>query len=220
MLTLHDSLHSGNGYKVRLLLRMTGVPFRRVEYDLDAGETRTPAFLALNPNGRVPTVEFEDGRTLWESGAILVRFAEGTPFLPADPDARADVLQWLFFEQYSHEPYVAVVRNWVQHGLPPGDHKPAELAERREKGRAALQVLEDRLAGRDWLAGDGPTIADIALYAYTHVAPEGDIPLEPYPAVRAWCARFAALPGYVPITHDGGWDSPPAAGAPAEAVGA
>jgi len=220
MLTLHDSLVSGNGYKVRLLLRWTGVAFRRVEYDLDAGETRTPAFLALNPNGRVPTLEFEDGRTLWESGAILVRFAEGTPWLPADLDERAEVLQWMFFEQYSHEPYVAVPRFWLLHGMPPGAHKAAELAERQDKGRAALAVLEDRLAARDWLVGRAPTIADIALYAYTHVADEGGIALDPYPAVRAWCARIAALPGYVPITHDGGWGSPPAGLVPAEAAGA
>jgi len=200
MLRLYDYLPSGNGYKVRLLLRLLGRPFDLVEKDIVKGETRTPEYLAKNPNGRIPLLELEDGTFLQESNAILFYLAEGTPFLPGDRLGRARVLQWMFFEQYSHEPNIAVVRFWMQHAdMTP--EREAMLPARREGGYAALGVMEDQLQGRNWLVGEGVTIADIALYAYTHVAHEGGFDLGDYPAVRAWLARVAAQPGYVPITR-------------------
>jgi glutathione S-transferase len=192
---LYDFLPSGNGYKVRLLLSQLGRRFTLVEKDIFRGETRTPDFLALNPNGRIPVLELDDGRTLAESDAILFYLAEGTPFLPEDRFARAEVLQWMFFEQYSHEPYIAVARR-IRHME--GREPAADLLER---GRQALGVMERRLEGRRFFVDDRYTIADVALYAYTHVADEGGFDLGAYPAVRAWLARVAAQPGHVPITR-------------------
>jgi glutathione S-transferase len=200
MLTLYDYLPSGNGYKVRLLLAQLRIPFTLVEKDILRGETRTPEFLAINPNGRIPVLELEDGRRVPESDAILFYLAEGTPFLPADRFARARVLSWMFFEQYSHEPYVAVARFWV-HSLGKGEEWADQLAEKRERGYQALEVMERHLAGRRFFVAERYTIADIALYAYTHVAHEGGFDLAPYPAVRGWLARVAAEPGHVPITQ-------------------
>ena len=200
MLTLYDYLPSGNGYKVRLLLSQLGVPFKLVEKDIQKGETRTPEFLALNPNGRIPLLRLEDGRHLSESDAILFYFAEGTPLLPDDRFMKADVLRWMFFEQYSHEPYVAVARAWVHvFGITP--ERAARLQEKMDGGYAALGVMEGHLATRSWFVGERYTIADIALYAYTHVAHEGNFDLSRFPNVQRWLERVAAQPRYVPITR-------------------
>ena len=196
MLTLYDYLDSGNGYKIRLLLAQLKRPYRYVELDIMRGETRTPQFLAINPNGRIPVLQLDDGRHLAESDAILWYLADGTPMLPADAFACAQVLQWMFFEQYSHEPYVATPRFIMRH-LPADDPRRAELPQRQARGREALSVMEGHLATHPWFVAGRYTIADIALYAYTHVAEDGGIPLEPYPAVRAWLARVRAQPGYV-----------------------
>jgi glutathione S-transferase len=197
VLRLYDNLESGNGYKVRLVLRQLGIPFQRIELDILKGETRTPEFLARNPNGRIPTLELEDGTYLAESNAIQWYLAEGTPLLPDDRLARAQALQWMFFEQYSHEPYIAVLRFWHHAGLM--QERAAEVPERRRRGEAALAVMEGELRQRDFFAGGRYTIADIALYAYTHVAPEGGFDLGPFPAVRAWLARVRSQPGHIAI---------------------
>lgn len=195
---LHDYADSGNGYKVRLLLAQLGLPFEVNWVDIMAGETRTPQFLALNPNGRIPLLVLDDGTALAESNAILCYLAEGTRFWPTARIARARTLQWLFFEQYSHEPYVATPRFILRH-LPADSPRRAELPVRLEQGRAALQVLETQLTQTPFLVGDVYGIADIALYAYTHVADQAGLDLAPYPGVRAWLARVAAQPGYVPM---------------------
>ena len=205
MLTLYDNLSSGNGYKVRLLLAQLGIPFRRVEIDIMKGESRTPEFLAKFPNGRIPAVEFDDGRRLFESSAIIWYFAEGTPLMPSDPFERARMLQWLFFEQYSHEPYIAVARFLA---MCPDfrDERRTGLARIMKLGYDALAVMEGHLRGdvskpREWFAGGRYTIADIALYAYTHVAHEGGFDLAGFPAVRAWLDRVRAQPRHIPITQ-------------------
>ena len=198
MLKLYDYLESGNGYKVRLLLHQLEIPFERVELDILRGETRTPEFLRLNPNGRIPLLQLEDGTCLAESNAIQWYLAEGTPLLPADRLGRAQALQWMFFEQYSHEPYIAVLRFWTHAGWLA--EKAAQVPERRERGLAALGVMERELASRDWLAGGRYSIADIALYAYTHVAEEGGFELAAFPAVQRWLERVRAQPRHVPIT--------------------
>ncbi len=199
MLKLYDYLPSGNGYKVRLLLTQLARPFELVELDIEKGETRTPDFLRKNPNGRIPCLELEDGTHLWESNAIQFYLAEGTPFLPSDRLERAQVLQWMFFEQYSHEPYIAVVRFWHHAGSV--EKNRAQLAERVERGYQALGVMEKHLSGHRWFVGDRYSIADIALYAYTHVAHEGGFDLGGYPAVRAWLERVRAQPRHIPITQ-------------------
>jgi glutathione S-transferase len=196
---LYDYLDSGNGYKVRLLLALLGERYDWTPLDIDRGETRTPQFLAINPNGRIPTLVLDDGTALPESDAILWYLAEGTRFLPDTRLGRAQVLQWMFFEQYSHEPYVATPRYIVRH-LPADHPRRAELPERLEKGRAALGVMETHLASRAWFVGERYTIADIALYAYTHVAGDAGLDLEPLPSVRRWLDRVAAQPCDVPIT--------------------
>ncbi len=196
MYTLYDFLDSGNGYKIRLLLAQLQQPYRYVELDITRGETRTPQFLAKNPNGRIPTLEFEDGQCLAESDAILCYLAEGTAFLPTERLARAQVLQWMFFEQYSHEPNVATPR-FIMHHLPADHPRRAELPQRQERGRAALAVMEGQLSTRSYFVGERYSIADIALYAYTHVAEEAGLELAPFPAIRAWLARVAAQPRHV-----------------------
>ena len=198
MLRLYDYLESGNGYKVRLLLHQLAIPFERVELDILKGETRTPEFLAKNPNGRIPTLELDDGTCLPESNAILWYLAEGTPFLPEDRLQRAQVLSWMCFEQYSHEPNIATLRFWTHAGLL--EQRAALVPGKREAGVAALGVMEGHLAKRAFFAAERYTIADIALYAYTHVAEEGGFPLAPYPAIRAWLARVAAQPRHIAIT--------------------
>ena len=200
---LYDNLDSGNGYKVRLLLAQLSLDYRRTELDIDRGETRTPAFLKRNPNGRIPTLELDDGTHLAESNAILWYLAEETTFVPDNRLERAQVLQWMFFEQYSHEPYVATPRYIVKH-LPPGHPRRAELPERLAKGRAALAVMEAHLVSRRFFVAECYTIADIALFAYTHVASEGGHDLEPYPSVCAWLGRVAAEPRHVGIYESQG----------------
>jgi glutathione S-transferase len=199
VLRLYDCLESGNGYKCRLLMHQLAVPYERVELDITKGATRTPEFLALNRNGRIPTLILEDGSALPESNAILFYLAEGTPLLPPDRVNRAQVLRWMFFEQYSHEPYIAVVRFWVHTGE--ADAKPDEVAARRKRGYDALDVMEDHLQKREFFVTDAYTIADIALYAYTHVAHEGGFDLAGYPAVRAWLERVRSQPRHIPITE-------------------
>ena len=197
-MVLYDYLDSGNGYKVRLLLAHLRIPYELHLLDIMAGATRTPQFLAINPNGRIPVLVLDDGTPLAESNAILCYLAEGTPFWPAQRVDRARVLQWLFFEQYSHEPYVATPRFIVRH-LPTDSPRRAELPARLAQGRAAFAVLETQLAQTSFLVGDRCTIADIALYAYSHVAAEGGHDLQPLPRVRQWLARVAAQPGHVPM---------------------
>ena len=198
MLRLYDSLSSGNGYKVRLLLHQLGQPFERIEIDLYNGESRTPEFLKINPNGRIPVLAFEDGRVLAESNAILFYLACDTTFLPDERWQRAEVLQWMFFEQYTHEPNIAVARSWLMH--PETGQSGKALRAKQEAGYKALDVMEGHLGARHFFAAKRYTVADIALYAYTHVAHEGGFDLERFPAIRAWLARVLAQPGYVPIT--------------------
>jgi glutathione S-transferase len=198
MYRLHDALVSGNGYKCRMMLHHLGIPFERIEVDILAGESRTEPFSRLNPEGRIPVLELEDGSTLPESNAILCSLAEGTPWLPTDRLERAQVLRWLFWEQYSHEPNLATVRHWMFHPSPDEDRSRL-LPRKRELGARALAIMDRHLARRAWFVGDGPTVADLALYAYTHVAPEGGFDLASHSQVRAWLARVAALPGHVPI---------------------
>jgi len=191
---------SGNCYKVRLLLEQLALPYEWIEVDMMGGETRTPDFLAKNPNGRVPTLEFEPGRYLPESDAILFYLAEGTPFWPVPRLERARVLQWMFFEQYSHEPYIAVAR-FIEKFLPSGHERRAELPGLRERGHQALAVMERHLESRSFFVGEAYSIADIALYAYTHAAPDGGVSLEPYPAVRRWLQRVEATPDFVRMSE-------------------
>jgi glutathione S-transferase len=198
VLRLYDHLASGNAYKVRLLLHQLGIPFERIEMDIVRGATRTPEFLARNPNGRIPTLELEGGTYLAESNAILFYLAESTPFLPATRLERALVLQWMCFEQYSHEPNIATVRFWLHTGL--DDERRAMLPMKRRLGHDALAVMDGHLRARSFFVGERYTITDIALFAYTHVAGEGGFDLAPYAAVRAWLDRVRAQPGHVPIT--------------------
>ena len=198
MLRLYDSPVSGNCYKVRLLLTRLGLPFERVELSVVDRSNREEAIgREANPALRVPTLRLEDGRHLAESNAIIWYFGEGTELVPDDRYERAQVLQWMFFEQYDHEPNLAVARFWlhVRGGAPEGE----SLEAKQEGSRRALTAMESRLDGREFLVGGGFTIADIALYAYTHVAPEGGVSLEPFPAVRAWLGRVAAQPGHITI---------------------
>ena len=201
MIRLYDYLPSGNGYKVRLLLTQLAVPFERVELDIIKGETRTPEFLRKFPNGRIPAVEIEDGKLLFESNAIITYLAEGTPFMPADRFQRAQVLQWLFFEQYSHEPYIASVRYLVIHPDVQDPRRSIIDTLMRPRGYDALGVMEGHLKSREWFVGDRYSIADIALYAYTHVADEGGFDLSNYPAIRAWLERVKSQPRHIPITR-------------------
>jgi glutathione S-transferase len=199
MIKLYGTLESGNCYKVRLALHQLDIPFAWIEVDILNAESRTPEFLAKNPNGRVPVLELDDGTCLAESDAILWYLAEGTPLLPADRLHRAQVLQWMFFEQYSHEPFIATSRFYLHFLRDPEGHAEA-LAQKREPGYAALRVMEKHLAESRWMAGEAYSIADIALYAYTHVAREGGFELADFPAIRAWLDRVAGLPGYSLIT--------------------
>jgi glutathione S-transferase len=193
---LYDNASSGNAYKVRLLLALLGLQATRIEIDVDTGETRTPEFLARNPNGRVPVLQLDDGRCLAESNAILCYLGTDSRFLPAQAWSRAKVLEWMFFEQYSHEPYIAVSRYILTH-LPADSPRRGELPGLRPRGEAALAVMEQHLAREPYLVGASLSVADIALFAYTHVAEEGGFTLTPYPAVRAWVERCQAEPGHI-----------------------
>ena len=193
---LYDNAISGNCYKVRLLFALLGIEYKRREVDVIDRSNRAQLLGDLNPGLRVPTVVLDDGRPLAESDAILVYFAEGTEYLPEDRYERAQVLQWMFFEQYSHEPNIAVRRFWAHAGIEPdGD----EAAAKWRAGDRALEAMERHLSGREFFVTDAPTVADIALYAYTHVAEEGGFDLSSSPSIVAWLGRVAALPGYVPI---------------------
>jgi glutathione S-transferase len=197
-LLLYDSPVSGNCYKVRLLLAHLGIPYERRELSVVDRSNRSEVLGDLNPAQRVPTLVLDDGRALGESGAILWYFAEGTEFVPEDRYERAQMLQWMFFEQYDHEPALAVVRFWVAYSGRP-EAFADRLEERMAAGYRALDAMERHLDGRIFFVGDRLSLADIALYAYTHVAPEGGFELDSYPAIGAWLDRVAAKPGHVPI---------------------
>jgi glutathione S-transferase len=197
MITVHGYAPSGNCHKVRLLLAQTGRDYRWNDVDSPNGATRTPAFLAMNPNGRVPVLELDDGRVLVESNAMLCWLAEGTQYLPADAWQRAQALSWMFFEQYSHEPFVAVarfIRGWTRLDSP---RRAAELSRCLERGQQALAVMEQHLQAHAWFTGERYGIADIALFPYTDVAPHGGFDLSQYPAVLGWLARVRATPGFL-----------------------
>jgi glutathione S-transferase len=194
---LYESPLSGNCWKVRQLFAHLGIEYERRELSVIDRSDRREMLGGLNPGLRVPTLVLDDGRSLAESNAITFYFAEGTPYLPEDRFARAQVLQWQFFEQYSHEPYIAVARFWAIADITPPE---AEREAKMRGGTAALRAMEGHLARREFLVGERYTIADIALYAYTHVAPAGGFELEPYPAIRAWLERVAAQPGHIPLS--------------------
>jgi len=195
---LYDSPVSGNCYKVRLLLAHLGIPYERRTMDVVDRSNRPEVLGGLNPSLRVPTLVLDDGRAIGESGAILWYFGEGTRFVPDDPYPRAQVLQWMFFEQYDLEPNIAVARFWLAYSGRPEQARD-RLDEWHRGGNRVLAALESHLDGREWLVGDAMTLADIAVYGYTHAAEEGGFELEPYPAVRAWIDRVAAQPGHVQI---------------------
>jgi len=201
--TVYGMSVSGNCYKVRLLLEQLRVPYRWIEVDIIGGFTRTAEYLAKNPNGRVPLLEIEPGQYLAESDAILYYLAEDSPFWPHQRRQRAEVLQWMFFEQYSHEPYIAVAR-FICTMLPPGHARRSELPRLLERGAQALAVMEEHLRTRQFFVADSYSIADIALYAYTHAAEDGGFRLGEYPAIRKWIgrveaqARFVRMPSAVP----------------------
>jgi len=198
MITVYGMKVSGNCYKLQLLLEQLGQPYRWVEVNSAKGETRTPEFLALNPNGKVPVIEFDDGRRLAESNAILCYLAEGTPYLPGDAWQRAQALSWMFFEQYSHEPYIAVAR-FVRGWTPLGSPRRAELPRLHERGAQALDVMERHLGTAHWFSGASYGVADIALFAYTHCAGDGGFDLSRWPAVRCWIERVRNTTGFVPM---------------------
>ncbi len=196
-----DSI-SGNCYKLQLACAELDIDYDWVETGVLDGSTRTPEFLAMNPNGKVPVMRLPDGRCLSESNAILAWLADGSELAGSDRFERANVLRWMNFEQYSHEPYIATSRFIVKYLGRPAE-RAAELDGKRAGGYKALDVMEQQLAGSKWLANDTFSIADIALYAYTHVAHEGDFSLDDYPAVRAWIDRIEARERFVPMRSDG-----------------
>ena len=192
---------SGNCYKVKLMLHLLDRPYEWVPVDLTSGETRSEAFRAINPNGKIPVLQLEDGTNLWESNAILNYLADGSAFLPSDPRLRTQVLQWQFFEQYSHEPYLSRARYIkVFEGNP--DACREEYEAKCYDGYHALDVMEQQLKRTPFLVGDACSIADVALYPFTSLAEESGFDLSNYPAIRAWLQRVAALPGYIPITAE------------------
>jgi len=204
MLVLHQMQMSGNCYKVRLTARQLAIPIALKEYPLLGSETRKPAFLSLNPNGRVPLLELDDGRCLSESNAIIYYLAQPSPLMPQNHWDLGKTLQWMFFEQYSHEPYIAVARFWLTYA-PKEDRQARQhlLGEWHARGNAALAVMEEHLRAHDWFAGKHYSVADIALYGYTHCAREGGFELSNYPAVSRWLDRVQNEPGH--ITLDEVW---------------
>jgi len=204
---LYGMSASGNCWKAAQILRLTGHAFEWIETDANSGATRTPEFLALSPIGKIPILVLADGTILAESNAILLHFAESTAWLPPAGLTRTRVHEWLFFEQYSHEPYIAVARNLMSWKREAHLH-PERLRECNERGAMALGVMERRLNGHSWLAGDTPTVADLALFAYTHRADEGGFDLERWPGVLAWVARVKSLPGISTLPRPTGWPRP------------
>jgi glutathione S-transferase len=201
MLKLYDYSSSGNCYKIRLLLNQLGIAYQRISIDILKGESRTAEFIENNPVGKTPVLEIQPGQYLAESNAILYYLADGTDFLPIDKWARAQVMQWLFFEQNSHEPNIATVRFWILNSQEL-EEKRAAIIQKQELGYAALQVMEQHLSKQDYFVGDRYTIADIALYAYTHVAEEGNFDLSKFPAILAWFDRVASQANYLTISAD------------------
>ena len=200
MYRLYDFLPSGNGYKVRLLLTQLKIPFERVELNILRGETRTPDFLSKNANGRIPALEIQSGQFLCESNAILFYLSQGTNFLPNDVWEQAQVMQWLFFEQYSHEPNIATSRFWISYLGKAEEYRDA-LDQKRKLGYAALDVMEKHLTSHTFFVKECYTIADIGLFAYTHVAHEGGFDLTGFPAIQAWVERVKAQPNHISISH-------------------
>jgi glutathione S-transferase len=198
MLKLYEYASSGNCYKIRLLLSQLGIAYQRIQIDILKGEIRTSEFLARNPVGKIPVLEIEPGQYLFESNAIIYYLADGTDFLPVDRWERAQIMQWLFFEQYSHEPNIATVRFWISIANQAAQKREA-IAQKQELGYAALQVMEQHLAKHDYFVADRYSIADIALYAYTHVAEEGNFDLSQFPAILAWFDRIISQPNYTSI---------------------
>lgn len=194
---LYNVAYSGNSYKVRLLLSHLAIPCEIIEVDILKGESRTAEFLKINPNGRTPVLD-DNGFVLAESNAILAYLAHGTKYLPDERKQLALVFQWLFFEQYSHEPFIATSRFWLQH-KPDSPEKTALLAAKRDGGWAALKIMEEHLTKHDFFVGDY-SVADIALFAYTHVSDEGGFPLDDFPKIRAWNERVTSQPGFVPMS--------------------
>ena len=201
MYKLYDFLPSGNSYKVRLLLSQLEIPYERVEINILKGESRTPEFLRQNPNGRIPLLEIEKGQYLSESNGIMYYLSEGSKFFPENHFQKSQVMQWLFFEQYSHEPYIATSRYWVTI-LGKADEYQEELAKKQEAGYAALNVMEKHLEDKIFLVGDGYTIADIGLYAYTHMADEGGFDLSGFPNIISWLKRVESQPRYIKNDDD------------------
>ncbi|KMM92703.1 MULTISPECIES: glutathione S-transferase family protein [Pseudomonas] len=196
MLKVYGDYNSGNCYKIKLMLHLLGLEYEWQSVDILNGETETPAFLAKNPNGKVPVLELEDGTCLWESNAILNYLADGSEFLPTEPRLRTQVLQWQFFEQYSHEPYVAVAR-FIQFYLGLPQERLEEYRKLQKRGYKALDVMEQQLARTPYLVGEHYSIADVTLYAYTHVAHQGGFDLAGYPSIQAWLQRVASHPRHV-----------------------
>ena len=196
---LHSAPKSGNGYKVRLLMGLLGTECEILNYDTKGGETHTPEYLEnVNPDGKVPVLELDDGTMLPESGAIMLYLAEGTPYLPQEKTERAQVFRWMFFEQYSLLLYLSRPRLWRMWEVEITPQREAELKGFFEQGYRALSVMERHLEGRELFLGDRPTVADVALYAYPRLCHEGGYDLGDYPMVRAWMDRISALSGYVP----------------------
>jgi glutathione S-transferase len=198
-LNVYGDKQSGNCYKVQLLLSLLGIEYHWHQLNILDGDTKTPQFLALNPNGKIPTVALDDGRVLCESNAILGYFAEGSAFIPSEAFSRAKVYEWLFFEQYSHEPCIAVAR-FIQKYLGLPENRQEEYRSLQAGGNKALTIMESTLTKTPYLVGNTPSIADIALYAYTHVANEGGFDLHRYPGIRQWCTRIESLDGYEKMT--------------------
>lgn len=193
---IYGDIKSGNCFKIKLLAEFLGLTYEWIHIDIMADETQTPEFLAMNPNGKVPLLVLDDGRCLSESNAILNYLGEGTEFLPREVFDRAKVLEWQFFEQYSHEPYIAVAR-FINTYLGMPEDRKADFDSKQEGGHKALQIMEKQLSNTDFLVGNSVTIADLSLYGYTHVADEGGFDLSEYPAVQAWINRIQQLPNYV-----------------------
>lgn len=200
MYRLYDFLPSGNCYKVRLLLTQLAIPFDRVEVNILKQQTQTPSFLAKNSNGKVPVLEIAPNQFLAESNAILFYLSQGTVYFPSSPLAQAQIMQWLFFEQYSHEPNIATSRYWMTILGKAQEYQQA-LQHKQKLGYSALNILENHLQTQSFLVADQYTIADISLYAYTHVAEEGGFDLTLFPAIQSWLQRIESQPRYIPITY-------------------